>query len=101
MTMHEDQEQYRPLPSAAEMFGEDLGPDPFADEHGIPKSARQHAGRRKAKEQEARADRDLAQLGAVAQDQADSDALDRAVALLRAGRKVPSGHADRGHAGRS
>jgi hypothetical protein len=33
---------------------------------------------------------DLAQLGAVASDQADSEALDRAVALIRAGRKVPA-----------
>jgi hypothetical protein len=86
----EDRERYQPLPSFAQTYGEDLGPDPFADAAGTPRSAQQHAARRKAQELEAREARDLAQLGAVAQDQADSEALDRAVALIRAGRKVPT-----------
>jgi hypothetical protein len=84
-------DDYTPPTTWATIYGDDLGPDPFADEHGIPASAQQHASRRKAQEREARADRDLAQLGAVAQDQADGEALDRAVALIRAGKKVPTG----------
>lgn len=96
MTEHanlaEDREQYRPLPTAAEMFGEDLGPDLTADAgHAPGKTAQLHASRRQLQEQEARADRELAQLGAVAQENADAAALDRAVALIRAGKKVPTG----------
>jgi hypothetical protein len=91
LIMSQDQKDYTPLPSMAETFGEDLGPDPFADTSGIPRSAQQHAARRKAKEREAQEARELAQLGAVAQDQADGDALDKAIALIRAGKKVPTG----------
>jgi hypothetical protein len=86
-----DQNDYTPPTSVAELFGEDLGPDPFKDAAGIPKSAQQHAQRRQAKELEAQERRDLAQLNGIARDQADSEALDRAVALIRAGRKVPRG----------
>jgi hypothetical protein len=95
MTKHsnlsEDRERYRPPPSAAELFGEDLGPDPTADTTGIPASAKQHAQRREAQQQAAQERRELAQLGAVAQDRADDEALDHAIALIRAGRKVPTG----------
>jgi hypothetical protein len=91
MDQHDNQEQYRPPPSVAALFGEDLGPDPTADATGVGRSAQQHAQRREAKLREAQERRELAQLGAVAQDQADDEALDRAVALIRAGRKVPTG----------
>jgi hypothetical protein len=83
-----DSEQYQPPTTWAEMF-DHADPPIFTDEAGITTSAQQHAQRRALKDREAAEARDLRQLGAVAQDQADADALDKAVALLRAGKKVP------------
>lgn len=83
-------EDYTPPTTWAEMF--DHADEPiFTDETGITRSAQQHAQRRAENDAQAKEHRDLRQLGAVAQDQADADALDKAVALLRAGKKVPQG----------
>jgi|SRR5215207_1537601 len=84
----EDREQYRPPPSVAELFGEDLGPPLFTDQAPKPapgSSAARHAGRRQANDRAAQVDRELAQLGNVAQEAREDDALERAVNLLNWG----------------
>ena len=91
--MSQDQNDYQPFPTVAEMFGEDLGPDPFADAALVPdkrSSAARHAGRVKDRELAAIERRDLAQLGTAAAEQGEDEALERAQGLIRAGRKVPT-----------
>jgi hypothetical protein len=85
----EDQERAAAHPpSVAEMFGENLGPDPFEDA-GTNRSADRHVRMVRSREQEAAERRDLAVIARAADELADDNALDRAIDLLRQGKPVP------------
>jgi hypothetical protein len=85
----EDQERIQAHPpSVAELFGENLGPDPFEDA-GTNRSADRHAKMVRSREQAAAERRDLAVIARAAADQDDDNALDRATELLRQRKPVP------------
>jgi hypothetical protein len=80
-------------PSWTEVFGEDLGPSMITDDpHTAPprSSAAIMAKRRRDRDREAAQERDMAQLQAVAQDEADDQALAEALRLARKGKKIPA-----------
>jgi hypothetical protein len=88
----EDQQQAQDHPPAwNSVFGDDDHPSAYAplEQPRIPESAKRMASRVAARELEAKQARRLATLRAVAQEQAEDEALDDAQALIREGKKVP------------
>jgi hypothetical protein len=81
-----------PPPSIAQLMGEDLGPDPFADVAAEPpprSSAAKIGQYQRARDHDARRYRALSHLAAIAAEQEEDEALARVTSQLRR-RRTPS-----------